>query len=692
MSTITLLLLIAGCQRHGAAFLMPEGPDPGAQLHAAFDQERIALNDAGMEPLPVSLDPRQHLPEISLLPGKNCYFARPGFYHRNEVGLRFSYCSHDISEGLAHLAAQAFALPDAAHVTFKQGAVEGGVTTTAGLRDRIGSVITLYCEINCSSLATFLRPGVMIESSPFLPSGVIAWLPRRFYDRGFDLAITPSALVFIHSIPHSERFFYVQISGLQSSGEVLHFLEASVRGMHERLAGARQNEIYTGGFYPGSVGRSGEERLILSSRDAPATSILQTGTASLKLFLFPESSVVLRRDRPEGFRFMNVPEVTIAGMEPIISDDDLNRSVEGLVLTRKGPDAPFLLGAPCLIEDPCSPEGIHPSLFDSFPREPLPACTPAQIQLTEMNPFGVIRTTGGSLDPGGKFLEFRIHQACLNRTIVIQSGSVRISSPLRLQPGILVLAASTQLFEAPVIERTALRRLSPDSVTVLSEDETQTSVVYENHPEVHFIAGSRTDTPALRRVHSLDYGMGGFSFHEPSCSGLLRTLCPFHAMNPGTVGPGDEARIAPEPLLILSELVPFGSQRFLEFFCVSCSGQKGMLRFRIRRDSDQREDEYALPVPSDSRITIAAQPVCGLNEDARIHFPDLYIPAQAHRLHLSNEDIQISTSTYQLLRNENRSWSRRIDGTFAASSDPFAEGCTVHATPGGGFPYPGGWP
>lgn len=696
-----MLLLVLACRGKDSPPLLPNldgTPGAAGQVFAAFgDETMVSGTPVSTEaPPPESGDPRELLPAVSLQPDRGCYFARPGFYHRHETGLRLSYCSAEITDTFRETLRAAFSEPDAAHATFRSGRLEAGILTPAGLRDHIGPLDLLYCERDCS-IADILKPGHTIRSSPLVPASDEAWLPRRFHERGFDLAIASSTITVIHAIAGSERLFYVRIDDADSAPQIRSFLERQASGQSGRLAQAIQNGVFISGIYPGSVGGSGQERLILSSGDEATTVSLGTSRGTSRLYLMPRSSVVLRRGSPDGFRFLDSPEITIDGGAPVIPPGALDRAVQGQVLTRNGRDAPFLLGAPCVEEDPCSPGDLHPSLYGLFPEDPLPLCQPEDLVLTEENPFGVIHNANGPMDPAGKFLEFRVARACLNRTLVIESGTVRLSPPLRLQQGLLVLAASRHLFEINTVERSALRRLAPDTIRVIADDGSGRITTYPNNPLAHFVPGTRTDggspeRASVRRVHSLSNGPGGLSFHDASCSGLLRTLCPYHAMNPGSVSAEDEAELLTRPQLLLSEEVPFGNERFLEFFCLDCVGQKGMVSFRIIRTSDQREDVYVMPVPRANRITIAAHPVCGLPEQSRIHFSDLYIPAQAHRIWAPNEDIVLTSEVYDLLKREKRSLTRLPDGSMAPSTDDPPDGCSVHATPGSGLASPVGWP
>lgn len=616
-------------------------------------------------------------PELS-----TCLHGRPAFYRSLEMGLNVSYCSPSLDQDFQAFLENTLQLDRTAYESYESADVAAYVLTPASLRNRIGFIRLLYCEPDCSGGLHLLESEQTILSRPF-HTDEEAVLPRRFYENNMSLAITEHVWLLYRL--SSTRILAIR-TGSSAEAEQLYRFFGEAMATAERIFAEAQGQAFVSGVYSGDTGGAGQERLILSSSDSAVSQEVIIGEQRLRLFLFPESSVVLRRDDPEGFRFQSTPQITLIQDNRAVvlrPEEYIPHVAVPHRVALKNREGEFLRYGICLWSSPCSPEGIHQSIARRIEKESIEdedLCTADDISLTEINPFGVIVDIEAAIKTGGKFVELYVSRPCANRSIYLQQAELTIGLPDQLDQGMHVVAGNRSFFNTSVIEDSSLHRLRPAPM-VLGDGKRTVQIPIDE--TALYIYGSR-EGGGLKHVHSLLPEQQGMVFHVVfhgnDCKGLRPDLCPGHAMTPGHVAPAISSLTA-----LISEILPYLNERFIEIFC-NCTGGSGRIDLSIVRLSDGREDHYVFPPPEHPTVTITPTETCGHQS---IRFANLYIPASAATYTLGTTDTygyreldrwQIDTDTYSKLRKERRSLTGSEAGRLF-TEDIFS-GCTFHATPG----------
>jgi hypothetical protein len=623
-----------------------------------------------------------------------CLHGRTSFYRSLERGLNISYCSPSLDASFQEFINESFQRGKTAYDRLEREDISAIVLSAAQLRDTAGHIRLLYCEPDCSKGLHLLEADEIIVSKPFHTAGERV-LPRRFYENDMSVAIT-DRIWLLYRLPDS-RVLAIRIGNSEHAEQLYQFLTVDAERITAEIF---QNTaaISVSGSYSAETGGAGNERLILSSQSLPGMQDVIIQGHPYRLLLFPNSSVVLRRDHPSGFRFSSIPEIqfiengTVVSLPPEQYKPD--RAVPGRVALKDPESSTYSPIGICLWSNPCSPEDIPVSIamqIDAKNLEDRPHCTLDDLTITEINPFGIFLSSDSPIQIGGKFLEFQINRSCSNRSLHFRQTEWTGSFPDSLDRGILVIAANRTYFDTPVTEQTVLRRLKPAPLVIADESREQTITVDDT---AVWIYGS-ADPAGIRRVHSLTSTSGGITYHGNSCSGLRIDLCPAHAMTPGYLEEdlSDAAGIEPPsgmnipwPGARISEVLPFSGMRFIEFYCPHCKGKSGRLDLFIKRLSDQRVYHYVLPQPETKVITFTPTSTCSAKSN---RYGQLYIPASAALYSLGLVDaegvfhqfdqLQIDTTMYNLMRSENRSLT--VTDTGVMLTDRTLPGCEIYATP-----------
>ncbi|EHQ06456.1 hypothetical protein [Leptonema illini] len=614
-----------------------------------------------------------------------CLHGRPAFYRALEQGLNVSYCSSSLDASFQAFVDASFEQGKTAYDRLERDDIAAYILSAAALRDTIGSIRLLYCEPDCNDGLRLLESEITIVSRAFhTPDERV--LPRRFYDSDMSIAITDRIWLLYRL--HDSRILAIRIGDAAQAEQLYQFLTVTaprtVTHIFQDAAGASS----VTGAYSGETGGAGNERLILSSQSTPVKQSVVVKGTTFTLLLFANSSVVLRRDDPPGFRFQSIPEIKLAENGAIVNLNPEQYTPElavpGRVALRLPDVSSFSKSGICLWSSPCSPEDIPISIAEQIDsqrmvNDNIPVCGVDDLTVTEINPFGVMTSSETSIQIGGKFIEISVSRNCANRSLHFRQTDWTAGFPDSLDAGILILAADRTLFDISVAERTILRRLKAAPLVVADAAREKTIAVDD---KAVWIYGS-ADAVGIRRVHSLRVAPSGIVYHGMNCSGLRPDLCPSHAMTPGT----DTAQPASWPTARISEILPFLDGRFIELYCQDCTGESGRLDLFIHRLSDNREERYVLPQSDMRIITLTPTSTCGTRSN---RVADLYIPASAaiYRLGLIDSDgvfqqfdqLEIDTATYNLLRREKSSLSVTDDGVVL--TDRALSGCEIRATPG----------
>lgn len=614
-----------------------------------------------------------------------CLHGRPAFYRSLEQGLNVSYCSSSLDASFQAFVDASFESDRTAYDRFERGEIAAYILLAASLRDTIGSIRLLYCEPDCNDGLHLLESEITIVSRAFhTPDERV--LPRRFYNCDMSIAITDRIWLLYRL--HNSRILAIRIGNIAQAEHLYHFLTVTAAQTATHIFQEAAGASSVTGAYSGETGGAGNERLILSSGSNPVKQSVVINDITYTLLMFANSSVVLRRNDPPGFRFQSIPEIKLEENGAIVSlnPDQYNPeiAVPGRVALRLPDASSFSKRGICLWSSPCSPEDIPITIAEQIDsqrmaKDSIPLCSIDDLTVTEINPFGVMTSSETSIQIGGKFIEISVSRNCANRSLHFRQTDWTAGFPDSLDAGILILAADRTLFDIPVAERTILRRLKAAPL-VVADDVREKTIAIDD--KAVWIYGS-ADAVGFRQVHSLRVAPSGIVYHDMSCSGLRPDLCFSHAMTPGT----DTAQPPSWPTARISEILPFLDRRFIELYCQNCTGDSGRLDLYIHRLSDNRKDHYILPQSDMKIITLTPSSTCG----ARSHrAANLYIPASAaiYRLGLIDSDgvfqqfdqLQIDTATYNLLRQEKSSLSVTNNGIVL--TDRALSGCEIRATPG----------
>ena len=612
-----------------------------------------------------------------------CLHGRTAFYRALEQGLNVSYCSPSLDASFQDFVDASFESGRTAYDRMERQEIAAYVLSPAALRDRLGSIRLLYCEPDCTKGLHLLQSELTIISNALHTENETA-LPRRFNENDMSLAIT-DRIWLLYRLPDS-RMMAIRIGSASQAEELRRFLTVDAPAITERIFSDAEDKAFVSGTYSGETGGAGNERLILSSRAKPVKQNILVNGNTYKMLLFAESSIVLRRNNPAGFRFQSVPEIQLfenGSMLPLKSEDyQPENAVPGRVAIRGADEHHFARNGICLWSSPCSPEDIPIRIAAMIEAQRLSAeslsyCNVDDLTVEEINPFGLILTSDSQIQIGGKFIEFKVSRRCANRSLYLKQNDWIAGFPDILEQGMFVLTADRSFFDIPVVESTLLRRLIPAPFSIADANKTKTIEIDENS---NWIYGS---SDGLRSVHSLLHQNPGILYHGMTCAGLRPDLCVAHAMTPGFSSTSQLSFVEAQ----ISEILPYLDGRFIELYCRKCTGDSGRIDLFIRRLSDDREDHYVLPQAGKTTLTLTPSSTCGHQSN---RFSDLYIPASSAVYRTGVIDLtgafqqsdlwQIDTATYNLLRREKRSLSRTRDGVLM--TEKALSGCEIRATPG----------
>lgn len=624
-----------------------------------------------------------------------CLHLRPTFYRLNETGLNLSYCSTTIDSKFNEFIDSVFSKEPTAFPVYETVDVSAKVVTPAMLRNTLGSVRLLYCENDCSNGFQLIQANQIFNSTPFqsIDSSYVN-IQRRFYRNEASLAISDQIWL-LYRLPYKTRILAIKIGNHNQAQQVIDYFNQTILMHVFNVFDQSQDfefgtHLYVSGSYSGNVGAAGNEELILSTASQPIKVQVKINDNQFWLTLFGNSSVVLNRDNPIGFKYQTEPNIKFLlnnNTEVFLTEEQFKPNLEifDRVAIRETSQSQFKNTGLCLFSNPCSQSDIPIEIATEFDTQlNVKKCRIQDLDIIEINPFGIFSNTNSGIDIGGKFIELGIYTDCLNRSLFLKQQDLIIALPERLNKGILLLSAEKSYFNEKSIEYTALRRLKPEPITI--HDSMATRKV--NLEPIQWIYGSRDGTPGFSKVHSLVNRNGLLIYHDQSCVGLRFDYCNSHAMSPGNI----EANIVDYdfvPEAKISEILPYLNNRFIELYCSNCNGQAGRIDLLIERISDHSIRNFAIPIPNQPVISISPTTVCG---GLAVRFADLYLPASAAIYQLGSYD-SANNSILQILDTWNinqslyssaraKQSSILTDGiSIFESNDDIPDGCQIRSSP-----------
>ncbi|MEQ8352456.1 MAG: hypothetical protein RH862_13280 [Leptospiraceae bacterium] len=289
--------------------------------------------------------------------------------------------------------------------------------------------------------------------------------------------------------------------------------------------------------------------------------------------------------------------------------------------------------------EPCNPECNSLGFHTAKKKFSMPRCRLEDIELNEWNLIGLL-TPG--LEPGGKFLEFRIHRNCRSAGLKIYVDQKEVLFPAKLQKGLHLMLADPSYFDRSnrfTSQASHLvRNISEGDEIILKCPACEKSKTLKKarNPDL-FLFGESIQDADVNAIQSRK-NTGKDQFHPPYCRGLIPDLCRsgVHGMSPG-----EEVRPRPLPTITLDEILPAGTsdpaEEFLEFRSVDSSSDSkfvsGSLRIQFQSENRSYVFYGAIPRSDSGRWAIMREGnQCYSETPSVIQDSDFRIPNQPFRL------------------------------------------------------------
>ncbi|MCE9600411.1 MAG: hypothetical protein K8S54_20805 [Spirochaetia bacterium] len=573
-----------------------------------------------------------------------CMRSHTQFFYDREAGLKFQFCEE-------------------ASASEKQAIAELLSTETNAPSQPVIHLRNLSLEIG--SIAPFKRDPflVSIDSNQILNKANVrgerqfkigvgsAELPARFLHAEPALLISEQSVIAIYPFSGSD-FLILTWTDAALSNQVLNaILPIEIHNKELKNTGAANPYVSEIRF-----ATAGDSYVEISSNVTGSATFTLHGSSDLPIeaFFFQGGAYIPNFKPGTGFTFESGYQSRIFRKEESLAagaSDWRSWSADAPGSTDELKPSLY-----CGVEF-CGTPGIAPAALPETPRRE-GSCTTSDLQLTEWNPFGVMRS--GSLDSGGKFVELLALRSCISDALVVLAGtSLRL--PRELKAGeTLLFAAEPDLFEKRAIAA-SLRSLSPlTSIQIFDLQTGDSRALFEgSSSEDRWIFASQNEAGEIIQVHSLTLSNGPV-FHEAILLGLRPDLG-LHAMSPGyQTYPGTQ-----ESSARLSELYPTGSYNGTsisgdEFFEIqsNAAGGRGKLSLAVKRLSDGKTILHLLPLPSRQYTAVfTANPQCFPGIHTR---SDLFLPNEAAEYTLSDgsrilDSIQINSQLYSQIESSRRS-------------------------------------
>ncbi|MBL8020227.1 MAG: hypothetical protein JNM27_11225 [Leptospirales bacterium] len=560
-----------------------------------------------------------------------CAYSHTPFYYEREAGLKFKFCSPaDTRDAQAMLELLALEPGAAAHPVIQSGAMSLSIDSLAPLkRERFLFAI--------DSNGTLRRAGIYGEKQ--FQTGIgIDQLPARFLHAGPSLLVNSNIIIAIYPFFGSD---YLLLSW--NDAQLAQRVMDALRSIAETNAQLKSNGAANPYVSEIRFGNKNDSLVEISSDTQGLTSFRLSGSSdspdlNVEAFFFAGSSFI-----PEYFPGSGFTLQTNEGAKTYLESTALSSGAgPGRTWSADPPGSiAELKPSTYCTEALCGTPGISPAALPVRQMSASDYCRTSDIELTEWNPFGVMRS--GTIDSGGKFVEIVSLRSCRTDALLLLAGKA-LPLPQRLNSGdSLLFAADSSLFQNATIPASvrSLSHSTPIQVVDLGRSEMRTLFNGADEDDRWIPKSQEADGTLL--LHSLVISRHGVEFHE-SAPGWFRP-----DIEPAAMSPGYQTSMGPSAIEArLSEVYPAGSFNGVsipgdEFFEIQSNATvgRGRLSLRVKRLSDGRTVTHHFPFPARQFSAFFTQkPQC---------FPgnfiqsDLFLPNEASEYTLLAQDRVLDT-------------------------------------------------
>lgn len=729
-------------------------PDSHPENHLLFQFNGENLSDGNEDMIPRSSD-TEHIneesstdmdftrPALLRSTGTLCVRSTTPFFFDRERGIRFSYCDTSLirhESSISNVIRSAYEASKAsAYPSFEKGKLRVEVIGVGALRKENNEI--LYSMDGSPNSPGFLEKEELegsVERFRFAPSendDGINPLPRSFPDILFHTLITEDAVTFVYPLPEDRRrFLTIRIRDKTYAESCARGMEKMKEIYRDLVSRAGEDNLQISEVAFSSMTGAEKEFLEISAGDKDFRGNLRIETDGgyvfdRKIFLFAGSGFIYSRTTDPDFRLKESFSYRVGGPDnpsgEIRANDLFEKGGSSFRTLSRDADEKELRGSiRCIRGELCGSRGLSPSTVREIRETQQHAsgsdCSVDDLELSELNPFGIVEDGEDRINIGGKFMELEVKRSCHQGNLVLlldhenwsvsldpgQGSAKRGEHPLFVASGDFFMGESlrvdSSLRSLKPYTRIRLKDLTNDRERLLH------SPAESNH---HFIYGTKTgdESPMLRRVYSLigpfdNSSPHGYHSGEYEGEGLRPDIAPHHGMSPGSANTPSDTHYEYQ----LAEIAPAGSRdsdgnsigedEFLELRIVQSDRDSqdspSAFAFHVLRHNDHSEQIYHIPPPlRTGRIAfIKDHPTCWKHHPAYVRFTDLYLPNSSATYSLTHspgnhfESVVINNDLYKQIKSIPSSGYQKI---FASDSwritdqkDPLSSCGVAYANPG----------